>query len=253
MANFTFWHYLAIFLLGIAASIINITAAGGSNLTLPLMMAFGVPPDIANGSNRVGIFLQSLTGLRGFAKAGKMPTADLRGILLPTLAGGLLGALSAAFLPNSLLKPLLLGAMLAVAALMAFKPNLLLAGESRQAKTVKETPQAAAWLFAAGMYGGFVQAGVGFLMLPILVGLLHYDLVRGNALKIACTLCFTTVALTVFLANGQIWWGIALSLAAGNIIGAQLGVKLALSIPAERMRWLLFAMTLAAVVMAFLK
>ena len=87
---------------------VNILAGGGSNLILPLLMIFGVPPDIANGSNRVGIFFQSIAGIRGFKQADKLPTADLRGILVPMMLGGLVGSLLASILPNSVLKPALL-------------------------------------------------------------------------------------------------------------------------------------------------
>ena len=80
------WEYLLVAVLGVIASIINILAGGGSNLILPVLMIMGVPAAVANGTNRVGIFLQSVVGLRGFHKAGKLPTHDLRGILLPTLS-----------------------------------------------------------------------------------------------------------------------------------------------------------------------
>ena len=63
------WQYAAIALLGIVASIINMMAGGGSNLILPLLMMFGVPPDIANGSNRVGVFFQSIAGIRKIGRA----------------------------------------------------------------------------------------------------------------------------------------------------------------------------------------
>lgn len=122
MTDLTLWHYLAIATLGVVASIVNILAGGGSNLILPLLMMFGVPPDIANGSNRVGILFQSLTGIRGFKQADKLPTGDLRGILMPMMLGGLAGSLLASVLPNSVLKPALLLTMLGVAAITFSSP-----------------------------------------------------------------------------------------------------------------------------------
>ena len=192
--NLTFWHYLIIALLGITASIINMMAGGGSNLVLPLLMMFGLPPDIANGSNRVGIFFQSLAGIRSFYRADRLPTHDLRQILLPTVIGGLAGAGLASVLFNMVLKPVLLTSVLAVAALTFFKPNLLIVPEGAVPKTVAATRGARALLFLTGVYGGFVQASAGFLLLPLMTGLLHYDLMRANALKILCTLVFTTVS-----------------------------------------------------------
>lgn len=251
--NLTFWHYLIIALLGITASIINMMAGGGSNLVLPLLMMFGLPPDIANGSNRVGIFFQSLAGIRSFYRADRLPTHDLRQILLPTVIGGLAGAGLASVLPNTVLKPALLTSVLAVAALTFFKPNLLIVPEGAVPKTVAATRGARALLFLTGVYGGFVQASAGFLLLPLMTGLLHYDLMRANALKILCTLVFTTVSLLVFMSQGKIWWSVALVLAAGNTIGSIIGVRISLRLNPKIIRWVLFGMTLVAAAGALLK
>lgn len=251
--NLTFWHYLIIALLGITASIINMMAGGGSNLVLPLLMMFGLPPDIANGSNRVGIFFQSLAGIRSFYRADRLPTHDLRQILLPTVIGGLAGAGLASVLPNTVLKPALLASVLAVAALTFFKPNLLIVPEGAVPQTVAATRGARALLFLTGVYGGFVQASAGFLLLPLMTGLLHYDLMRANALKILCTLVFTTVSLLVFMSQGKIWWSVALVLAAGNTIGSIIGVRISLRLNPKIIRWVLFGMTLVAAAGALLK
>lgn len=251
--DLTLWHYAAIAALGVVASIVNILAGGGSNLILPVLMIFGVPPDVANGTNRVGVLFQSLAGIRGFKKAGRLPAGDLRGIMLPTVAGGLAGSLLASVLPNAILKPALLLTMLGVATLILFKPSLLLAADGTAVRRVSDTPWARPVLFAAGIYGGFVQAGAGFLLLPVLAGLLCYDLLRANALKVLCTLAFTLVSLAVFVWYGKIWWSVGLALAAGNTLGAMIGVRLALKLSPNVMRWLLFVMTLAAVAGALWK
>lgn len=251
--DLSLWHYLAIALLGVVASIINMMAGGGSNLVLPLMMVFGIPPDIANGSNRVGIFFQSLAGIRSFRRAGRLPTHDLRGILPPVMVGGLAGAVLASLLPNTVLKPALLISILGVAALTFFKPQLLLVPPDANARYVSHTRGARLLLFLTGVYGGFVQASAGFLLLPLFSGLLHYDLIRANALKVLCTLMFTIVALAVFMQQGKIWWSVGLALAAGNTLGAMIGVRISLQLPPQVMRWILFAMTLIAAVAALLR
>ena len=107
-----------------------------------------------------------------------------------------------------------------------------------------------AWwgLFAAGVYGGFVQAGVGFILLAALAGGLRYDLLRANALKTACALAFTSVALVIFIAFDQVWWIPGLILATGSMAGAHLAVKVAVRTSQESMKWFLFLMTLFAVI-----
>ena len=200
-----------------------------------------------------GHFFQSLAGIRSFYRADRLPTHDVRQILLPTVVGGLVGAVLASVLPNTVLKPALLISVLAVAALSFFQPDLLLVPEGAQPRTVAATRGARLLLFLTGMYGGFVQASAGFLLLPLMTGLLHYDLVRANALKILCTLVFTTVSLLVFMSQGKIWWSVALVLAAGNTIGSVIGVKISLRLDPKIIRWILFGMTIVAAVAALFK
>lgn len=254
---------ITIFLLGIIASIINVLAGGGSNLILPVLILAGLDPQIANATNRVGIWFQNLAGISGFAKKGKLPTQDLLNLLIPTVIGGILGALLAAKLdsiihiiaPHSTLsngqivKTVLLLTMLTVAALIYFKPSTV-TYHTGDALPLKHSKVAWGWLLLSGIYGGFVQAGVGFVLVTALACCLHYDLVRANALKLACTMIFTTIALTIFIWQGQVLWKVGFILAAGNAIGALIGVKLAININPNLMRHLLFLMTLVAVVAA---
>lgn len=255
--------YPAIFLLGIIASIINVLAGGGSNLILPLLMVFGLDPQTANATNRIGIWFQNIAGTQGFYRKGKLPTHDLIGIFIPSLLGGIVGALLAAKLdvllqltpftaklnPNIIIKVILLGAMLSVAVLMLFKPKAVMYPPDVEIK-VRENPRAFWLLFLSGMYGGFVQAGAGFVLLPALAGALHYDMVRANGLKLACTMVFTTVALAIFIWDGQVYWRVGFVLAAGNIVGALIGVRLAIQLRPNTIRWILFTMTLTAVIAA---
>lgn len=237
---------------GTVAGIINIMAGGGSNLTLPALMIMGMPPEIANASNRVGIFIQSLVGIRGFKKHDRLDTSDIGPILVPTIIGGLIGSLIASYAPSSLLKALLLGTMLGMALLMVLRPAVVAPEPGTPIKRMQQTPAAWWGLLLAGIYGGFVQAGAGFVLLAALAGTLRYDLVRANALKLVCTLGFTLIALVVFISRNQIDWMPALVLTVGYVIGAQLGVKIAIKVTAQTLKWFLFTMTLVAVVAAYL-
>ena len=110
----------------------------------------------------------------------------------------------------------------------------------------------ASWLglFFCGAYGGFVQAGVGFVLIAVLVGQLRYDLLRGNALKLAITGSFTVLALGIFVARDQVAWLPGLLVAAGTLLGVRLGVGFA-GIPTVLKRILLvmvLAVCLAAAI-----
>ncbi|WP_067520364.1 sulfite exporter TauE/SafE family protein [Endozoicomonas ascidiicola] len=243
---------ITLIVLGLFAGAINTLAGGGSNLTLPALMIMGMPADIANASNRVGIFLQSLTGAIGFKKHNRLETTEIMPMMVPTLLGGIAGALTASYSPESLLKPMLLGVMIIMSLIMVIRPAMIVPDIGSIPLKVSESKKGWTGLVIAGFYGGFVQAGVGFILLAAVCGVLRYDLVRGNALKLVCTLAFTTMALIVFIARGQVDWIPALILSIGFIIGAHLSVKFAITAKSETLKQILLIMTLVGCGVALL-
>lgn len=229
---------------GFIAGIINTLAGGGSNLTLPALMVMGLPADIANATNRVAIFLQSITAILGFKKAKQIDNNDILPVMLPTLIGGLIGSLFAAYLPPHYLKPLLLIAMTSMAFIMLVKPSAIVPTTGTIPFKIQERPIAVVTLFIAGLYGGFVQAGVGFILIAAIAGTLRYDLVKTNALKMICTIGFTSLSLLVFIWQGQIFWIAGLTLGLGSMLGSHLAVKFAIKAKPSTLKWFLFIMTL---------
>lgn len=188
----------------------------------------------------------------GFRKYGKLDQSALLPILLPTVAGSLLGSLVASYLPPDILKPVLLGTMLAMTLLVVLRPSTF-PTPAEQPFAISAKPAANVWLFVAGVYGGFVQAGVGFILLTALAGVLRYDLVRANALKMACTLVFSVVALSVFIARDQVLWIPGLIVGVATIVGVQLSVKFAIGAQQKTLKWIFLGMALLVCVAALLK
>lgn len=246
--------YALLIVLGIIAGIVNTMAGGGSNLTVPALMIMGLPPEVANATNRVGVFLQTLVGVLGFKKKDKLDYSNETFLMLvPSLIGGLIGALIASFAPSTILKPLLLGTMISMALIILVFPSVTVPAEGTPIKKLKSTPLAWVGLFIAGIYGGFVQAGVGFILLLALSGFLRYDLHRATALKIFCSLAFTLIALVVFIARGQVDWVLGLILAIGFMIGAKIGVAFTVKLSPKAIKWFLFLMTLVVSIFAIFK
>ncbi len=238
---------------GIVAGFVNTFAGGGSMLTLPALMLLGLPADVANGSNRLAVVSQTLAGLRGFRRAGKLDPTSVLPIVAPTVLGAAIGAwVAIEALPRNWVKPVLLGAMLTMALVMLLAPRTLAPPEG-ELRNLRQEPLAVVGLFLAGVYGGFVQAGVGFVLLAVLGGLLRYDLVRANALKLATVLVFGSVALVLFVRAGQVDWQAATLLALSTVLGAQLGVRFALRVRPEVLRYVVFAGVLASSLGAFLR
>jgi uncharacterized membrane protein YfcA len=238
---------------GVIAGFVNTLAGGGSLVTLPALMLLGLPPEIANATNRVAVLAQNLVSARAFDESGRLDRARAASIVAPTLAGSLVGAVTACYLPPWRLKPLLVGSWLVVATTLVRSPKA-----SGEVGGVEQAPRnvgvrEALLLFAIGVYGGFVQAGVGIFLLALLVPVLRYDLVRANALKVVAVGAFTAVALGVFVLRGQVDWSTGGLLALGNVAGAWVGVRYVLTSSERALRRVVFVAVVAICLGALFK
>ena len=238
---------------GLAAGFINTIAGGGGLFTLSALLLMGIPADLANATNRVSVAAQSIEGVRGFHRHRMLDTQAILPVLAPTLSGSLIGAATASYLPVWLLKPVLLSTMIGMALLMMLRPAIMAPTEGVTPKPLSESPAGWAALFAAGLYGGFIQGGVGFLLLAALVGVLRYPLVKGNALKLVCTGVFGAVALTVFALRGQVLWIPGLIITVGTLVGVRLSVNWAVTARADSLRHILLLAVIGACIAAFFR
>lgn len=228
---------------GVAAGFVNTLAGGGSFLTLPLLVFAGLDASVANGTNRVAVLLQSLVASWAFGRRGLLPGArQTAALVLPALAGAALGAWLAIEIPEPVLRGLI-GAVLLAAIPVVLHPE---GGSGRDAVVPPRAPRRcgaglALLLFLCGFYGGFLQAGVGFLLLATLVPIGGLDLVRANAVKVLLIALYTVTALPLFVASGQVHLLAGLLLGAGNMIGAHIGARLAVRAGARVIRWVLVA------------
>ena len=211
------WQIPALALVGVIAGFLNVLAGGGSLLTLPLLIFFGLPAATANGTNRVAIFCQNVFAITGFKRQGVFPIRLALLCMPPALLGSYLGANLAISVDEMLFRRLLALIMVGVLLFMVFDPMKRFRRQEMP-MTPMRTVVLIVSFFGVGVYGGFVQAGVGFLIITAL--LVHgLDLVRINAVKVLVIFAFTVVALGVFVWHGQVDYVLGLSLAAGNSLG----------------------------------
>jgi uncharacterized membrane protein YfcA len=211
------WQIPALMLVGVIAGFLNVLAGGGSLLTLPLLIFFGLPAATANGTNRVAIFCQNIFAITGFKRQGVFPIRLALLCMPPALLGSYLGANLAINVDEMLFRRLLAMIMVGVLLFMVFDPMKRFRSQERP-MTPMRTVVLIVSFFGVGVYGGFVQAGVGFLIITAL--LVHgLDLVRINAVKVLVIFAFTAVALGVFIVHGQVDYVLGLSLAVGNSLG----------------------------------
>ena len=212
------------FAVGLVSGTLNVIAGGGSFLSLPLMIFLGLPPTVANGTNRVAILAQNIGAVWGFQRHRVVEWSWLVVAGPPAIAGAIAGSWAALRVGDEEFQRILAGLMVLFAIWALWNP--LGRGEERRSEVDGGRRLVVILGFlVVGLYGGFVQAGVGFLILAVttMAGL---DLVRGNALKVLLVLTYIPVTLLIFGLGGKIAWTAGLSLAAGNFLGGQLGVRL---------------------------
>jgi uncharacterized membrane protein YfcA len=218
------WNALGLVLAGLVAGIINTLAGGGSLLSVPLLVALGLPGDVANGTNRVGILAQSVIAAWRFRSEGVSGLSGALPVLAPVAVGALVGAIVISMLPAAAFEQLF-GAVM----LLLLWPTLK-GGWGTADPAPRPWPPLvrSAVFFAIGIYGGAIQAGVG-LILVLALARSGLDLVRANAIKVVVVGAFTAVAVPVFIVQQQVAWVPALALvigfSAGGALGARIGVR----------------------------
>lgn len=227
LENLTVLNLGAVLFIGASAGFINVLAGGGSFLTLPLLIFLGLPPNIANGTNRLAILMQNTFAIGRFIHKDVQPGIFSIKAALYALPGGILGAWLATQVSNDQFRISLALVMIVMSLFTLFTNR-----EKAQA-LINPKDYSGSWLgpgigyFFVGIYGGYIQAGVGFLVLSVLLWQ-NINLVHGNAVKLTIILFFTGISLAIFAANGQVYWGMGAMLGLGNILGAWLGTYVAI-------------------------
>jgi uncharacterized membrane protein YfcA len=206
------------------APLAGLFAVGGSFLTLPALIFFGLPAGVANATNRVGVLAQNLGGLAGFHRSGAMDWRWGLAVSVPAVVGAAVGATWALHMSDFAFRRLLSVAMLVMTLWTVTRRPA--AGGPRPLRSPWHWTMVLSF-FLIGVYGGLIQAGVGFAVLAA-TSVAGMDLVRGNAVKLLAVLLLTILSLAIFASSGVVDWTSGLALAAGNVLGAMVGVRLAI-------------------------
>jgi len=219
-----------ILITGIAAGFLNTIGGGGSLLTMPMLIFLGLPAATANGTNRIAIIIQNIVGVTNFRSKGFF--FPKLGIILgiPAIVGSIIGARIAVSMSGELFEKILAIVMIMVLILILTRP---------EKKFIKEidsenmsTPRlivAIIAFFGVGLYGGFIQAGVGFIIIVALTLITGLSLVKVNCLKVFIILIYTIASFLVFIINGKVNFVLGFTLAIGNAFGAYLGSNFAVN------------------------
>ncbi|MFJ6215897.1 sulfite exporter TauE/SafE family protein [Streptomyces sp. NPDC092296] len=248
------WEAVAVLAAGIGAGTINTIVGSGTLLTFPVLLAVGVPPVTANVSNSLGLVPGSLSGAIGYRRelAGQRPRLLRLGAA--ALLGGLVGAVLLIVLPQGAFAAVVPALILLAVVLVVLQPRVARAVAARRARGDSRTGHPhGSWpllvgIFLTGVYGGYFGAAQGVLMLALMGMLLDEDLQRINASKNVLALLVNGVAAVYFLFVATFDWTAVLLIAAGSVVGGQIGARVGRRLPPVAMRAIIVVVGLAAVV-----
>ncbi len=220
----TILDYLLVIGAGVIAGFLNAVAGGGSLITLPLLITMGLPSAVANATNRVAIVGQNIFAVAGYHSKGVHAFPYSIWLAISATLGAVLGAKIAVEIDDRLFNRMLSVIMIIIVAYLVLgkgKSNL----EQVERMSFKHQALGVILFFGVGIYGGFIQAGIGFIIIAILTGVNGFGLVKSNSAKVFVALIYTSAALIVFIIEGVINWKFGLILAVGNAIGAWVGSR----------------------------
>lgn len=213
-------NILILFVVGLLAGIINTLAGGGSLLTLPVLIFMGLPPNVANATNRIGIFFNGVFAIRGFQSKGSKVEKYSIWLGVAAFFGAIIGSLIAVDINGETFNRILAGVIVLVVAYMLFGTKI----SSNQDE--RTTPKANAFgitaFFLIGIYGGFLQAGVGYLIMAALTFINRFSLLKTNITKVIVVPIYTLASLGIFIYNDLINWELGIALAVGSALGGWL-------------------------------
>ncbi|HEY5098255.1 MAG TPA: sulfite exporter TauE/SafE family protein [Acidimicrobiales bacterium] len=239
---------LAIFAAGLAAGTVNVIVGSGSLITFPTLLALGYPPVLANVSNTVGLVPGSVSGVVAYRRelAGQRHRVARLG--MASLAGGLTGAVLLLSLPHSVFKAAVPVLIAVAALLMAAQPRMSAGLERRGSRRAHGGGWLLAGVFLTGVYGGYFGAAQGVILIALLAIFIDDDLQRLNGAKNVLALLVNGIAGLFFIATTSISWSVVGLIAAGSIIGGQVGGRYGRRLPAPLLRWVIVVVGLGVAV-----
>lgn len=205
----------------VVAGVVNAMAGGGSLLTVGILtVVVGLPGLEANGTNRVGVLVQNIASVAGYRSEGVSGLGRAVPVLVPAVAGSLVGSLVISSLADETFEQIF-GILMIPLLILSLRPPRA-AGSDIAWRPLTT----AAVFFAIGLYGGAFQAGVG-LIIVVALARSGLDLINANAVKVVVIGALTAMAVPVFIVRGDVHWPSAVLLAVGFAAGGWMGARLA--------------------------
>lgn len=213
----SWYEYPLIIMVGFLAAFLNTVGGGGSLFSVPILTFIGLPITMANATSRVAILFQNIFAVGGFRSKGvELPWPYALYLGIASLGGGLLGSLLASRIPDDVFQKIFVVVMVLSVGLILYDP---FKSKGEEKLTPKAQWTGAFFFLFIGVYGGFVQAGIGFMVIAVLSLVNNLSLVKSNYVKVFAAIVYTGVSVAVFAWQGKINWSVGLVLAIGHALG----------------------------------
>jgi uncharacterized membrane protein YfcA len=217
------------------AGTVDAIAGGGGLITLPALLAAGLPPHLALGTNKGQSVWGSCAALVSFWRADKVDRSSAPVAFVLGFGGSLVGAQLVLWVAPQTLRPLVIGLLIGAAVLLVVKKP------SREQDTGGSTERRRAWIVAGlalaiGAYDGFFGPGTGTFLIVGFVALCGMSMVRATANAKVVNFASNLAAVAMFAGNSSIAWKVALPMAGGQLVGGVIGARMAMKGGAKLIR-----------------
>ncbi len=241
------WYKIIIVVFtGFVSGFLNTMAGGGSLIALPILIFIGLPPAVANGTNRIAILAQNITGVAGFKSKGIFIFPYNLWLAISAFAGAILGAYIAVDISGALFNKILAWVLI-IAVIYPVVSRSLNKKDHNEKLSARFRFIGVIFFFFIGIYGGFIQAGVGFIIISALTMINNLSLVKSNSIKVFVICIYNISALVIFITEGKIAWIPGLVMAVGNSTGAWIASRLSVK---KGDKWVEIFLIIAVIIMA---
>jgi uncharacterized membrane protein YfcA len=250
------WHGAVAFAAAFLAGAINSVAGGGTLVSFPALIWLGLNSVTANATSTVAIWPGTLGSIWGYRREMRDAEPRMYALVLPSLIGGIAGALLLRWTPPALFDHM-------VPFLILFATLLFMAQEQvqRKLKTAgRESHRSAKWLAGAmlfqlgvAVYGGYFGAGIGILMLAALAIMGLTDIHQMNGLKTLFGMSINGVAAAYFIYAGMVYWPYVVLMAVAAIAGGYGGAGTARKLGRTAVRRIVIAIGFGMAFSLFVK
>jgi hypothetical protein len=246
---------VVVLLAGMAAGTINAVVGSGTLITFPILLAFGVPPVTANVSNTIGLVPGVASGVFGYRRELRGQRARAVRLGSASLTGGVLGAVLLLVLPSAAFEAIVPALILVGLMLVALQPQISEWVDRRHEGARGEFGPWWVWpsVFGTGVYGGYFGAAQGVILMGVLGIGIADGLQRLNGLKNVLAGLVNGVAGVVFVLVADVDWTVVALIAAGSIVGGQLGATVGRRLPPLILRVVIAVVGLVALTSFLLK